>query len=100
MIASDVRERHMRKVTRRSDFDCICDILTSALTPEVITRIRMRANLGGNPFNRHFSALINRGLIEVIENPYARSDRKWYVTSEKGKSFLSLVKQMRKMLEP
>ena len=72
------------------------DILQASLTPQKKMRIMYKANLNFERFDRYFTELIKKGLI----NNQVNSDGKTaYVTSRKGRDLLDALKKAREIFD-
>ncbi len=70
--------------SRRASFDVASDILLAALEGERKTRIMYRANLDTRAMRRYFALLINRGLLQMVDD----GDAMVYRTTDKGRMFI------------
>lgn len=84
-------------MVRRSRAVVIQDILTEALDGSPKTKIMYRCNLNFLRFDRYFDHMVEKGLIEVAENPH--SNTTLYKTTEKGKTLLKVLKKAQQFIE-
>ena len=78
---------------RRSRAEVIIDILSEAMKGANKTRIIYRANLNFLRFERYFGELLSRGLIVVVDNPGVNSGGVVYLTTEKGRELLVILRK-------
>ncbi len=72
---------------RRDKLDILARILEITLTPCKKTHILYKANLNYYQLNRYLNELLDLGLVKEVRTPYSG-----YVITEKGKDFLSIMK--------
>jgi len=72
------------------------DILDEAFRGVNKTKIVYRANLNFMRFEKYFHEFMEKGLIEVAENP--DNNTTLYKTTEKGKELLELLKEVQKLV--
>lgn len=78
----------------RSRMEITADILELALNGERKTRLMYRASLSHPQLTVYLELLISGGLLKYVE------ERKLYQTTEKGRHFLEISKEMNSMLPP
>lgn len=78
---------------RRSRAEVIIDILSEAMKGANKTRIIYRANLNFLRFERYFGELLSRGLIVVVDNPGVHSGGVVYLTTEKGRELIVILRK-------
>lgn len=74
--------------------DITADILELALNGERKTRLMYRASLSHPQLTVYLELLTSGGLLKYVE------DKKLYQTTEKGRRFLEISKEMNSMLPP
>ncbi len=72
------------------------DILEATLTPEKKTRIMYKANLNYDRFNNYFDDFLRKGFIERACD---RQGNPAYKISERGKTFLVVLKKAQEFAE-
>ena len=75
--------------------EVVADILAEALNGANKTRIMYRANLNFLSFHRYFSELLDKELI-VREN--ASDGRVVYRTTDKGRRFLKIIRDVEEII--
>lgn len=80
---------------RRDHLEVVADILTEALRGANKTSIIYRANLNFLRFDRYFSELREKGLIVTVNTS---DGRMVYQTTEKGKTFLNIIKKAKEVI--
>lgn len=82
-------------MSRRSRMEVIGDILAEASGLSTKTRIMYGANLNFLRFEKYFSKLLDNGLI--VERKNSEGSRV-YITTEKGKDLLKILKNAEKII--
>lgn len=80
-----------RSSSRRASLDVASDILHAALEGERKTRIMYRANLDTRAMRRYFALLIDRGLLQMVDD----GDAMVYRTTGKGRMFIDDYQRFR-----
>lgn len=78
---------------KRDKLDILLRIVEVTATPAKKTHILYKANLNFYQLNRYIDELVRLGFIKEIDIPF-----KGYVTTEKGKQFLTMMKSSIKTL--
>ncbi|MEM0367715.1 MAG: winged helix-turn-helix domain-containing protein [Candidatus Nitrosocaldus sp.] len=73
--------------TKRDKLDILLRIVEVTMTPAKKTHILYKANLNFYQLNRYINELVSLGLVREVDVPF-----KGYITTEKGKQFLVMMK--------
>jgi predicted transcriptional regulator len=88
--------RTIRRDRRRNHFGIIADILASAVNGTSKTHLMYDAKLSYAQLKKYTSQLVKLKLLKIT----ARAKPITYETTEKGKSFLEIYRELDELLKP
>lgn len=82
-------------VLQRNQWDIMASLVRFAKTSESKTHLMYKSNLSFRQVDRYLDLLVERGLLEIVYEKSHSKPRKFFVATNKGRSFLKAYRDLK-----